>query len=180
MTVWNRSVTRWVACVLMLLMMVSLLPLSRGIAQQPPVPPDEYGKCWGPDGNRIPAPPNDTGNCDDSSGVLCVPFQCRAANLNPGGQPPCGADCNNWFPIRSAILGFCSLLHGSQGRCPGCAQQATNNENQQVPTWIVCAFGPSFQNAACTERSRCRTNCWIYHAKRTNNNQNCFNDRMDP
>ena len=180
MTVWNRALTRWVACWLVLLMMVSLLPSTGVIAQQPPVPPDEYGKCWGPDGNRIPAPPNDTNNCNDRDGVLCVAFECRAATLNPNGQPPCGADCNNWFPIRSAILGFCALLGESQGRCPGCAQQATNNHNQQVPTWIVCAYGQSFKDPTCRFDTRCDTNCWIYHAKRTNNSQNCFNDRMNP
>ena len=171
MTVWNRSVTQWVACVLMLLMMVSLLPLSRGIAQQPPVAPDEYGKCWGPDGNRIPAPPRNGNACKVDNGTLCAPWKCGPAGLNPSGQLPCGAACPNFRPQLSGILGSCHLIAEDQGRCPGCAQTGVDANNQTVPVWIVCAYGPNFADPSCTEVC----DCWSYRAVRTTNDRNCFN-----
>jgi hypothetical protein len=170
MTVWNRALTRWVACWLVLLMMVSLLPSTGVIAQQPPVPPDEYGKCWGPDGNRIPAPNTNGNTCQVRDGTLCTPMTCGPAGLNPNGQLPCGAACPNFRPTISATLGFCQLIGETQGRCPGCAQTGIDANNQVVPVWIVCAYGQNFQDANCKEEC----DCWSYRAVRTTNDRNCF------
>lgn len=172
MTVWNRSVTRWVACVLMLLTMVSLLPLSRGNAQQPPVAPDEYGKCWGPDGNRIPAPPRNGNTCNDRDGTLCAPLICGSVGLDPSGQFPCGAGCPNFRPSITAKLGFCQLIGESQGKCPGCAQTGMDANQREVPTWIVCSYGRTFRDAGCIVPC----DCWSYRAVRTTNDRHCFNN----